>query len=62
VNVFSPEEEMENGVIHVFSSIGQRLRTVQIRGRDVVNIADLPKNIVLIIQSGNQRTKLILLN
>ena len=62
VNVFSPEEETENGVIHVFSSIGQRLRTVQIRGRDVVNIADLPKNIVLIIQSGNQRTKLILLN
>ncbi len=62
INVFTMEEEAENGEIHVFNSIGQRLRTEQIRGREIVNIRDLPKNIVLIIQSGKQRTKIILLD
>lgn len=59
VLIFAPESEVSTGVVNVYDVLGRRLRTVSVES-DITTLRDLPKNIVLIIQSGKQRTKVII--
>lgn len=59
VKVFVPAEEVGNGEVYVFNAMGQRLRSIK-ADSDIVDISQLPKHIVLIIQAGKQRTKVII--
>ena len=59
VKVFVPAEVVGNGEIYVFNAMGQRLRSIK-ADSDIVDISHLPKNIILIIQAGKQRTKVII--
>lgn len=57
--VFTPETEISTGVVNVYDAFGRRIRTVAVE-KDIMTLTNLPKHMVLIIQSGKQRTKVII--
>ena len=65
VKVFVPSKEVtvtapiENETIHVFNTLGQKVKSYRAES-DILDISDLPKGIIFIIQAGKYRTKVIL--
>lgn len=56
--VFVPAEEVGTGKVFVFNTLGQKLDEKDANS-DIVKFVNLPKNVVLIFQSGKQRRKMI---
>lgn len=65
VKVFVPSKEesptapTDNEIIHVFNTLGQKVKSYRAES-DILDISDLPKGIIFIIQAGKYRTKVIL--
>ncbi|MHB9056843.1 MAG: M6 family metalloprotease domain-containing protein [Paludibacteraceae bacterium] len=56
VKVFVP---VKGATVNVFNTLGQKIRSIS-PDSDIIDITDLPKGIVFIIQSDKYRTKIIL--
>ena len=59
ITVFVPEKNIGTEEINVFNSIGQKISSLSATA-ERIDFMDLPKNVVLIIQTGKHRTKVII--
>ena len=65
VMVFVPSDDKSAGepgaikTVDIFNTMGQKVKSYP-ADRDIVEISDLPRGMVFIIQSGKYRTKVIL--
>ena len=63
--VFVPSDDKSAGepgaikTVDIFNTMGQKVKSYP-ADRDIVEISDLPRGMVFIIQSGKYRTKVIL--
>lgn len=61
ITVFVPEENIGVEDVNVFNSVGQKIASLT-PDNDRIDFVKLPKNAVLIIQTGKHRTKVIITN